>query len=637
MSSRELCVLLPTLMLLFPVTVQAQWTDHKPLPNYGVDKRSPGPSRVFVYTKGRLSGAPLILNSTADSSVTDIEMQSADIWLATNDGADHSSNLGGSWTHYDSGSGLGSGSVCGLSVSNSLIAVASSFYEETSSSSVPTGSGVSFSTNSGELWSHVDQPVDESADSIVSYGINDSVWIRPILSPEDNLSYGIDQQGNTVWIASFAGGIRESTDRGQHWKRILLPLDAMNSISPTDTLWTTDPVTNRKTYRRFDLSQNLNLLAFSVAVENDSTIWCGTAAGINRSTDGGLSWTRYTAQANGLTGNFVVALHVQKEASGNILWASTLIASDPSERDGISFTSDHGITWHTALLNKQSERISSYNDTVMVATDHGLFRSADGLSWQYFQPLVNDTLSDAVKDTLGRIWIASDHGLWVFNDNEASWMAESATNIPSIDSVIAPDTLLRPSSGVVPCSPKVYVSDPQGVGDISSVWFESLKPDGQFAGGGSKFFLVDQGNGFFTQTFTVDSSAQLGTYRWIFFAEDQSGNISDSVVHSLVVIDTTPVSVRNTKTIPTEFRLYQNFPNPFNPSTMIAYDLAKPSRARLAVYDMLGQMVSVLVDETKAAGHYTVVFDGSRLSSSVYFYQLQTGTYCETKKLVLLK
>jgi hypothetical protein len=116
------------------------------------------------------------------------------------------------------------------------------------------------------------------------------------------------------------------------------------------------------------------------------------------------------------------------------------------------------------------------------------------------------------------------------------------------------------------------------------------------------------------------------------------------------------VPVRNDRDIlPVKIALLQNYPNPFNPSTTIKYELPKATEVRLSVYDILGREVSVLVNEKKEAGVHEVKFDGSNLSSGVYFYRLsvsplarrdlvptdgrdgQAGDFTQTKRLLLLK
>lgn len=89
--------------------------------------------------------------------------------------------------------------------------------------------------------------------------------------------------------------------------------------------------------------------------------------------------------------------------------------------------------------------------------------------------------------------------------------------------------------------------------------------------------------------------------------------------------------------MPARYALSQNYPNPFNPTTTISYMTAKEGNVSLAVYDVLGRLVTTLVNEHQAPGQYTVRFDGSRLSSGIYYYTLHAGDFVSTKSLVLMK
>jgi hypothetical protein len=95
---------------------------------------------------------------------------------------------------------------------------------------------------------------------------------------------------------------------------------------------------------------------------------------------------------------------------------------------------------------------------------------------------------------------------------------------------------------------------------------------------------------------------------------------------------TEPVAV-----IPKDYKLDQNFPNPFNPSTMINYSIPKNSYVTLKIYDMLGREVSSLVNEYKEAGEYSYNFSGKEYSSGIYFYKLTAGDFTSTKKMMLNK
>ena len=96
-------------------------------------------------------------------------------------------------------------------------------------------------------------------------------------------------------------------------------------------------------------------------------------------------------------------------------------------------------------------------------------------------------------------------------------------------------------------------------------------------------------------------------------------------------------SVSGNTQIPIVYALLQNYPNPFNPTTTINFDLPKASNVKLAVYNVLGQQVATLVDSRIEAGFKSVRFNASKLSSGVYFYRLEAGSFISNKKMLLLK
>jgi hypothetical protein len=86
-----------------------------------------------------------------------------------------------------------------------------------------------------------------------------------------------------------------------------------------------------------------------------------------------------------------------------------------------------------------------------------------------------------------------------------------------------------------------------------------------------------------------------------------------------------------------DYRLYANYPNPFNPTTVISYQLPVTSNVSLEVYNLLGQEVAILFEGVRQAGNYQATFDGSRLASGIYLCRMKANHFVETKKLVLLK
>lgn len=89
--------------------------------------------------------------------------------------------------------------------------------------------------------------------------------------------------------------------------------------------------------------------------------------------------------------------------------------------------------------------------------------------------------------------------------------------------------------------------------------------------------------------------------------------------------------------LPKENKLFDNYPNPFNPTTVIKYEIKEPTHLSLRIFDSLGRLVEVLEEATKSAGRHEVKFDGSKLSSGFYFYQLTSDKFNFTKKMLLVK
>ncbi|MEX2117276.1 MAG: ice-binding family protein [Bacteroidota bacterium] len=135
-------------------------------------------------------------------------------------------------------------------------------------------------------------------------------------------------------------------------------------------------------------------------------------------------------------------------------------------------------------------------------------------------------------------------------------------------------------------------------------------------------------------TITANDGAAIGGGRLL--ALTDSVLLNNNAIGGAAVVTT----VRKVN-IPEGFTLAQNYPNPFNPSTMIEYSLEKAAQVSLKVYNVLGREVATLVNGRQEAGSYTVAFNANKgtssLSSGVYFYRLEAGSFISTKKLILMK
>ncbi len=116
----------------------------------------------------------------------------------------------------------------------------------------------------------------------------------------------------------------------------------------------------------------------------------------------------------------------------------------------------------------------------------------------------------------------------------------------------------------------------------------------------------------------------------------EEGSPTDDYTWSFTIEQPTSVDGHSDEKV-TSYQLKQNYPNPFNPVTTINYQIPELSFVTLKVYDVLGSEVAILVNEEKLIGRYEVEFDGSELTSGIYFYKLQAGDFIETKKMILIK
>lgn len=104
-----------------------------------------------------------------------------------------------------------------------------------------------------------------------------------------------------------------------------------------------------------------------------------------------------------------------------------------------------------------------------------------------------------------------------------------------------------------------------------------------------------------------------------------------------VLVNISVTGIEENSSNPVSIKLFENFPNPFNPSTTLRYSISEASFISIKVFDLIGNEITSLVNEEKSAGTYELNWDAVNLPSGVYLYQLKAGSFIETKKMVLMK
>ncbi|OGU33349.1 MAG: hypothetical protein A2057_01095 [Ignavibacteria bacterium GWA2_35_9] len=362
-------------------------------------------------------------SSPLSNTITDIITIADTVWLGTSRGVSVSFDRGENWTNFYNTPDFGDAGISAVTYNKydgSVWVAAAKDTEVTGGEILPKGEGFRYTYDGGLTWTSVQQPIDGPGDSTLSYGINNGVNLPlvralPVTTGINNVTYDIAFTDGVIWIASYAGGLRKSTDKGVTWQRVLLPSDELDEISPDDTVkFALQPVEGD-----FGTDDHLNHRLFSIITVED-TIYAGSAGGINKSSDRGISWRKFNHinQENSISGDWVVALAYNQ--LNRKLWAGTRRAEGDTEFFGVSSTSDGGENWETFLDGERVWNFGIKNNDVIVATDNGAFRTGNqGNSWILPNNIIDKKSGVALTSSVfysaasegNDVWLGSGDGL----------------------------------------------------------------------------------------------------------------------------------------------------------------------------------------------------------------------------------
>lgn len=414
-------------------------------------------SATAVYgqgTKTRIQTAELVpVASISRNSVANLHAERSELWVGPS--LNVTRDDGATWFQADVDSiRNGRGRVFSLDVEGDRIWVGLGFSKRVSADGqtdfVRTAGGFAFSHDGGTNWSYRPPPLDIPGDTVITYGLS-TIPALDIIVPEQSPPFDIDfdPESETVWTAGWASGLRRSVDDGQTWQRVVLPPDTLSELVPDreyDFLY--DP-------RSSEGAQNLNFSAFSVLVDETGTVWAGTAGGLNRSTDGGVSWRRFSATdlASPLLGNWIISIEEQPNEGRNPVWFATWRAEGASEHFGAMVTRDGGETFESFLTGERIYDFAFGNETIYAAGEKGLFVSRDnGQTWVSISHFRDAERPDrlirqgarvfSVALTPAALWVGTEDGLARSVDDGASWtiIRSEVPLHPPVETDDIPDT-----------------------------------------------------------------------------------------------------------------------------------------------------------------------------------------------------
>lgn len=404
-----------------------------------------------------------------------------------------------------------------------------------------------------------------------------------------------------------------------------------------------------------NVSNGLDLAAVKCLTANGSDVYFTGQGGYNayRSNDSGSSWTNIAGLTDYQVGAFAV--------SGSRIVAGTVGPRMMAGSSPALLSSDNGATWSVienspAPLTAQPYGINDqYIFSGMQYGYGGVYRcSVDSSIWgkAYGGPPWWGMLTFRSVCVSGpKVYVGTDDlGVYFSSDNGVSWRSIN-TGLDTVNTSFSAIALNGPTIFVGTASTSISTYVPRGVYRSTN---NGLSWSGVNAGlpranisalavQGSKVFAGTDSNGIFLSTDNGEHWSQFNEGLPNLSVSSLARNESYVYVGVVGGVWRLPlseavlsVSSQDNKS-PATFSLGQNFPNPFNPSTSIRYQLPAAAPVTLKVYDILGREVQTLVNERQNAGVHSVIFDAGDLSSGVYFYTLQAERFKETKKFLLLK
>jgi photosystem II stability/assembly factor-like uncharacterized protein len=552
------------------------------------------------------------------------------------------------------------------------------FYDSVNTVFAGTGIGVFCSTNNGNSWSRLDSLTVTGAVFSLAKSPSGTLFAgatyRLFRSTNHGTDWSLDTTGfqqvtiNCIAVDStgivYAGtnhGIFRSTNDGVRWNKLTSDLPSHEVftllVETNNTLLIgTDDGIYRSTDSGKTWLPRMNGLR-KLSISNVSTLSNGSIYSTIEmskavfSTDFGNTWSYLQSGSLGSYSNFNTFACNKK----GFLFAGTSEHIFRSTNDGIDWdTLKNGLPSYTYIKRFRFDSLGG----IYAAGYSGMYKSTnDGDDWNALTFPPYTSLYEAIVDIASNGILLASTQLGIF-ENISAYNVYRSTDRGSTWTCIDSDLGLSANGarvGQIAISPDgdsyVIVSSSTSntalfrSSDFGDNWhrvnFDStisisqmvVNSEGKvFLGGNGVFCSTDKGN---TWTSVVSG---LGGTNVTSLSISNSGYLFAGTANGVYRSVQSTTSVMNwVPVMPVSTSLSHNYPNPFNPTTTIYFAIRSQSFVSLKVFDLIGREVATIISEEMPAGNYSRQWNAVKMSSGVYFYRLQAGSYSETKKLVLLK
>ena len=377
------------------------------------------------------------------------------------------------------------------------------------------------------------------------------------------------------------------------------------------------------------VSSSLKKIVF---VNSNTGFVCGSVGKILKTTNGGTNWSALTSGTSNDLYSITFADSVNLWACGA---SGTIIKTTNGGTNWSSLASNTTVTLRSIFYSG----LYSSNFALNTCGDNGVVLATVNAGANWF-PLTNSStqaLNTVYFPNIVTGFAFGNNGtvLYTTGSTFAQWTFPNSDNI--LDSKGTFFSIILTTSGG-----KVAKSFNNGgnwnlisTGTTNALNGVAVKGKKVWVAGAGGTVRYSNDSGYTWQAQVTNITSNLNS---IFMTDTLHGWIAgdNGFIASTSTGGTIGINTISTK-VPSEYSLFQNFPNPFNPSTKIRYQVSVQGNVILKVFDISGREIANLVNEKQQPGTYEVLFEGLNLSSGVYFYTLNAGSFSDTKRMIVLK